>query len=166
MNVTSTQFKDLAVVAKIAEILTLNNITASVSDYVIRSVSAAIYLPHQSRGNTVLVLAPVVGNSGKPVLHCYYDRVDIKQALDGLSPTAGDLTTEDSVADIMDAINESLHGDLVLRRTDFYDTYAYVNGDEQFIELHARPDSLFYTGAVHITSFKPTWSLRFKTKVI
>lgn len=163
---------DPQVLALIQQVFTANNIAYSATDYAVVKVEDMLVANGPEGNNSFLFLAPNTTNSKLPTLRLPYERRKIDVVMMGLNPYFYDAFEDTVVKEILDQVNASLRGALVLKKTDFYDTCLVTDNGSYYITLFAHPNSLFYRGSKDIPqrsrteTFHLSFNVNLTTRVV
>jgi hypothetical protein len=141
---------DPQTLALIQQVFTDNNIAYDATDYAVVKVEDMLVSLGPEANNSFLYLAPITTSSNLKPLRLPYMRRNIDVVMIGLNPYFFDATEDTVVKEVLDQVNASLRGALVLKKTDFYDTCLVTDNGGYYITLFAHPNSLFYRGSKDI----------------
>lgn len=141
---------DPETLALISRVFLSNNISYSASDYAVVKVEDMLVALGPTGNNSYLYLSPITTNSPLPNLRLAYERLDIEIVMAGLNAYFFDATEDTVVGEIIEQVNDSLNGALVLKKNDFYDTCLVTDNGSYYMVMFAHPRSLFYRGSKQI----------------
>lgn len=133
-----------------------NSLDFDPKDYNVIKVENNLNLELDKR-NSIIFLAPITTSFEFPVLTIYFDRADTDDIIKTINPQLYGFDEKDKLSNVLHQLNFNILNQVPITLNDFYDNHVAKNDDGSlFIELHAKPSSLFYTGstAINITHKK------------